>query len=259
MLLDAYHSAQDDYCRVSAEQGSHFAKGVAGDFNPLHDADNSRFCVPGDLLFALVLTRQGLSRVMRFGFEGMASAGAPLHIPARATPGSVLTTGDKTLVRVTRDGETTTDQHIIERVVSRYVAFSGQNFPHILVPLMEGHGVMINPERPLVIYECMSFELRSLEIAQSPGTALDLTLLDSTLESDGKRAKAQLRFEWRLGAECVGSGTKTLILGGLRPFEPVGLQGLVDRYDGWRARYMGHDADAHRIASSCRVAQRHDL
>lgn len=243
MLLDPYHSAVDDECCcVSAEQGSHFAKGVAGDFNPLHDADNSRFCVPGDLLFALVLTRQGLSRTMRFGFEGMASAGAPLHIPTRATPGSVLTTGDKTLVRVTRDGETTHDQRIIERVVSRYVTFSGHNFPHILVPLMERHGVMINPERPLVIYECMSFGLRSLEIADSMLTALDLALVDSTLEIDGKRAKAQLSFEWRLGGECVGSGAKTLILGGLRPFEAVGLQGLVERYDGWRARYVGRDS-----------------
>ena len=44
---------------VSAEQGSRFAKEVAGDFNPIHDHDSKRFCVPGDLLFAIALSDFG--------------------------------------------------------------------------------------------------------------------------------------------------------------------------------------------------------
>lgn len=239
MLLDPYHNALDDHCTVSAEQGSHFAKGVAGDFNPLHDAGNSRFCVPGDLLFALVLARQGLSRSMRFGFEGMAGADAPLYIPTQASPESALSVDDKTLVRVIRDGTLTQDQRLIERLVRRYVNFSGHNFPHILVPLMERHAVMINPDRPLVIYEGMSFELTTLELAEPMLTELDLVLIGSTLEIDGKRAKAHLEFEWRIDDEQIGNGAKTLVLGGLRPLEPVALQGLVDRYDDWRLSYQG--------------------
>ncbi len=57
MFLDPYHCEEDGFVRVGAEQASQFAKGVADDFNPIHDPDSRRFCVPGDLLFALVLSR----------------------------------------------------------------------------------------------------------------------------------------------------------------------------------------------------------
>ena len=239
MLLDPYHNATGDLCNVSAEQGSDFAKGVAGDFNPLHDAGNSRFCVPGDLLFALVLTRQGLSQSMRLHFEGMAVANMALRIPTQATPAFALTGGDKTLVRVERAGELTRDTRIIEQLVRCYVSFSGRNFPHILIPLMEQHGAMINPDRPLVIYEGMGFELTAVDYPESAMPELRLELVESRLEIDGKRARAHLRFEWRLGAEPVGSGAKTLLLSGLRPLERSALQGLIQRYDGWRERWLG--------------------
>ena len=239
MLLDPYHSACGDLCRVTAEQGSDFAKAIAGDFNPLHDAGNSRFCVPGDLLFALILTRQGLSRSMRLHFEGMAVADMALRIPMQARPTFALTGGDKTLVRVERAGGLTRQRRLIEQLVRCYVSFSGRNFPHILVPLMEQHGVMINPERPLVIYEGMGFELTAVDYPESAIPKLGLVLVDSSLEIDGKRAKAHLQFEWRLGIEAAGSGTKTLLLSGLRPLDPIALQGLVQRYDGWRAGWSG--------------------
>jgi hypothetical protein len=237
-LLDPYHSAAGDLCNVSAEQGSEFAKAVAGDFNPLHDASNSRFCVPGDLLFALILTRQGLSQSMRLHFDGMALADMALHIPAHAIPDFALTAGDKTLVRVERAGALSRDQHIIEQLIRCYVSFSGRNFPHILVPLMEQQGMMINPDRPLVIYEGMAFELASLSELASAEAELALELIDSRLKIDGKRARAELRFAWRQGDAYVGSGTKTLLLSGLRPLEPVALQGLVKRYEGWRQRWL---------------------
>jgi hypothetical protein len=244
MLLDPYHSASGDLCRVTAEQGSDFAKAIAGDFNPLHDAGNSRFCVPGDLLFALILTRQGLSQSMRLQFEGMAAADMALRIPTQATPTFALTGGDKTLVRVERAGALTRQRRLIEQLVHCYVRFSGRNFPHILVPLMEQHGVMINPERPLVIYEGMGFELTAVDYPESAIPELGLVLIGSSLEIDGKRARAHLRFEWRLGIEAAGSGTKTLLLSGLRPLEPTALQGLVQRYDGWRKRWSGPRASA---------------
>ncbi|MCV6022657.1 DUF3581 domain-containing protein, partial [Escherichia coli] len=57
-----------------------FAKRVAGDYNPIHDEDNKRFCVPGDLLFAVLLSKEGISQKMRFRFSGMVNDGIELHI-----------------------------------------------------------------------------------------------------------------------------------------------------------------------------------
>ena len=62
MFLDSFYNQNDSQLTISAEQGSRFAKAVSNDFNPIHDADSKRFCVPGDLLFAIALQRYGLSR-----------------------------------------------------------------------------------------------------------------------------------------------------------------------------------------------------
>ena len=64
MFLNPYHSANNTKIIISAEQGSSFAKDISNDFNPIHDPGSKRFCVPGDLLFALVLGRYGISEKM---------------------------------------------------------------------------------------------------------------------------------------------------------------------------------------------------
>ena len=80
MFLDSYYSDNNGELSFTREQASHFAKRVAGDFNPLHDEDNKRFCVPGDLLFSVLLANVGLSQKMRFEFAGMTNESSCLLI-----------------------------------------------------------------------------------------------------------------------------------------------------------------------------------
>ena len=230
MFLDPFHAADDGTLRISAPQGSAFAKEVAGDFNPIHDATNPRFCAPGDLLFALVLARCGLARRMTFRFTGMVGADAALNVIQSGAGVVVETTDGKPCLEVERSGQVSRDPVMIESLVRRYVAFSGRNFPHILVPLMEQQGVMINPDRPLVIYDRMSFELDRLDCPD-----VDIALESTELEVKGKRGEARLGFRLTAAGEPVGQGAKTLILSGLRAYEPEALQGLVERYAGWKA------------------------
>ena len=75
MPLSDYYAIDTSGLRISAEQASDFAKTVAGDFNPLHDPDNRRFCVPGDLLFTVLLQHYGINQRMQFRFSGMVGAG----------------------------------------------------------------------------------------------------------------------------------------------------------------------------------------
>lgn len=234
MFLDHYLSGDADAPRISAAQGNAFAKDIAGDFNPIHDADNPRFCVPGDLLFALVLTQFGLSSRMEFHFSGMVGADVPQRIDSSDEQVLVRDESGKTCLTVTRAGASTRDPDLIESLVRRYVAFSGHNFPHFLVPLMQRHGVMINTERPLVIYERMAFELSSLD------RPLDgLELVDSTLDVAGRRGDARLRFDLTSNSERIGEGTKKLVLSSLRPLDQAALDGLVARYHGWAAAHRG--------------------
>ncbi len=233
MFLDPFFSDDAGVIRVSAAQGSTFAKAVAGDFNPLHDVDNPRFCVPGDLLFGLVLARYGLGSRMEFRFKGMVAADAPLTFVAEGSEVLARDATGKTCLEVVSAGAVSRDMALIESLVRRYVAFSGQNFPHVLVPLMEAHGVMINTDRPLVIYERMSFELERLDRAD-----FDLVLVESRLDVNGRRGEARLEYELRSGGESIGRGAKSLVLSGLRDHDPVALRGLVDRYAGWRTVYQ---------------------
>jgi len=100
--LEAYFTAEGDAFRVTREQASQFAKSVAGDFNPIHDPDARRFCVPGDLLFSLLLNRIGLSRHISVEFTGMVDEKHTLQLEHTDTD-SQLVEGDKTFLTASHD------------------------------------------------------------------------------------------------------------------------------------------------------------
>ncbi len=62
MYLDPFFTTENGQTVIRPEQASQFAKEVSDDFNPLHNPEHKRFCVPGDLLFALSLAKYGLSQ-----------------------------------------------------------------------------------------------------------------------------------------------------------------------------------------------------
>ena len=234
MLLSDYYTIDTAGLRISADQASNFAKTIAGDFNPLHDPDNRRFCVPGDLLFTVLLQHYGISQHMYFRFSGMVGANVALQLEENPSDAYELrdSTG-KTYLHVDRSGEATHDSQLIERLARCYVAFSGQNFPNILVPLMQDQGVMIKVERPMVIYESMEFELERLDIPN-----VQLRLADSSMTADAKRGDVRLSFEFLCGETVVGTGCKRLLLSGLRPYEQGGMDQLVNAYLARRDNYQ---------------------
>ena len=230
-FLAPFHTEDGGLVRITPQQASRFAKAVAGDFNPIHDPDSRRFCVPGDLLFSLVLAKCGVSRQMSFTFKGMVGEGVALRFPVGdADRIEIADVGGRVYLEVERSGETSRDPALAEGLARAYVAFSGQNFPHILVPLMAGKGVMLNPERPLVIYERMSIELDRLDFGDP-----SLEYAGAALDVNGKRGDIRLRFDLKAGGETVGSGTKCLVLSGLREYDGDVVRGLVAQYDGWKA------------------------
>lgn len=234
MLLSDYYTIDNAELRISADQASDFAKTVAGDFNPLHDPDNRRFCVPGDLLFTVLLQHYGISQHMHFRFSGM--VGADVVLKLEEEPGGTYELCDvagKVYMHVERSGEATRDNQLIERLARSYVAFSGQNFPHILVPLMQDQGVMVNIQRPMVIYESMEFELKRLDVPN-----VGLRLVDSRMEVDGKRGDVRLKFEFLCGETVVGTGCKRLLLSGLRPYEQGDMDEMVNAYLASRDKYQ---------------------
>jgi len=234
MFLENFHQIQDSKTLISPEQASNFAKQVADDFNPIHDPDAKRFCVPGDLLFSLVLSKYGLSQKMCFTFAGMVGKDIPLNFPQN--PGQRITITDdnnKEYMHVDRKGDVTQNMQMIERFVKSYVAFSGQTFPHILVPLMAKHNVMINPARPLIMYESMSVDLDTVDI-HTP----ELVLHDTTLQVNGKRGDAAVIFEVRCEKQVVGKGVKKLVLSGLREYDEEQITAVVESYSQNKQRYQ---------------------
>jgi len=226
MQLDSYYCGEDTHIHFTRQQASDFAKGVAGDFNPIHDVTAKRFCVPGDLLFSVALARYGLSQRMRVVFSGMVGDGITLEFPHTTAPSvQVRDSHGKTCLSMERSGPRTGDADIIGAITRCYVQFSGQTFPHILVPLMAEHQLMINPDRPLIIYESMSIELERLEF-----TAPRLELSGARLDIDGKRGDAHLEFAVKSGDEVVGRGAKSMVLSGLRPYAADSIEALVSNY-----------------------------
>ena len=226
MFIDEFHTVVDGKVRITASEASRFAKNIAGDFNPIHDPDAKRFCVPGDLLFALVLARYGLSERMSFSFRGMVGDDLPLHFPDSPTDTlDVTDTDGKVYLHVERSGDTTSDADVIEAFIRRYIAFSGRNFPHFLHPLLAANNVMFNTDRPMVIYDSMGFHLRRLD-ADTPR----MELADSRLEISGKRADAMLDFRISADGETIGTGEKKLVVSGLREYDEERMQRFIEDF-----------------------------
>lgn len=241
MLVDSYYDEAGGKIRFSRQQASDFAKNVAGDFNPIHDPESKRFCVPGDLLFALGLKKYGLSGRMHFTFLGMVSEGVALNFPD-SNAARVVIADDKgrAYLSIDRDGDVTTDEGAIDDLTRSYIEFSGRTFPHILVPLMAASGAMINPERPMVIYESMTIELARLDIAQPR-----LELSNSRLEVNGKRGNVRLEFSLAASGEPIGKGEKNMVLSGLRPFDREQVRRLADTYTVRKRAYLEKLATIH--------------
>ncbi|WP_415225810.1 DUF3581 domain-containing protein [Psychromonas sp.] len=228
MLLESYYTKSGDLVRISAQQASTFAKQQCHDFNPIHDPDNKRFCVPGDLLFSLALTVYGVSESMSFTFTNMVGDSMGLVFP-EADGDKIVITNElgKSVLEIDKKGSTCHDPALIESLIKNYVLFSGQNFPTLLMPLMKKHNVMFNPARPLVMYNSMSFEFDSL-VLNNP---LHVELADSYFEVEPKRAHNFLHFNIFDGQKVIGRGVKKMIVAGLKPYEHDVISAFSDAYE----------------------------
>lgn len=229
-LLSDFHQHSPIGICISAAQGSRFAKTIAGDHNPIHDVDAPRFCVPGDLLFALIAGRYGLAGAMHIRFNGMLRADTPLCFPD--DPNGAFDITDergKAYVSVERSQPLAVAEPVISAFIQAYVACSGESFPGLLQPLLKAHDVMFNPERPLVVYDSMRIEL-----ARAPESAVELTLEDSALSVDGKRGDVRFDFAVSDNGRAIGRCAKKMVVSGLRPYDDTTMQALIDDYEARR-------------------------
>jgi hypothetical protein len=237
MFLDPYHTSNEKKFQFTRQQASHFAKIVAGDFNPIHDEDNKRFCVPGDLLFAVLLEKEGISQKMSFTFSGMVNDGVELHIQEGDAENSALVDAKgKEYLHMTHSGEVSKDSEFIEHLVKNYVKFSGMNFPHIMVPLMEEAQMMININRPLVMYQNMEVEFFRFDL-----THPEVEYVGATFDVNGKRGVVNLSFNFKENDIIVGKGTKKMMASGLVPYDQEGIDSLVSRFNELKDTFIANN------------------
>ncbi len=233
--LSKYYSYLGGRLSFTKPQGSAFAKEVAGDFNPIHNVDARRFCVPGDLLFSVVLNRAGVRQSMQFEFSGMVGDATELIFPDDGGDDfSLCDAQGKNYLDVVMSGDGTKDSGFVHDITTSYVQFSGSTFPHILIDLMKKNNVMFNPDRPLVIYKSMTIELDRLT-----GTDLALELENGSLVVEGKKGNARLQFSISAGGEKIGRGEKVMLLSGMREYDPVRIEEIVNTHAGWKSSYSG--------------------
>lgn len=238
MFVNDFYTKQGKNYLISRQQGSDFAKSIAGDYNPLHQPDNSRFCVPGDLLFSLTLAEFGVSQSMTFTFKGMVGGDVEVSFIETEEQLSIEDSKQKSYLQVDRSGKITRQETFVESLIRSYVAFSGETFPNILVKLMKKEGVMINPERPMVIYEKMHISFSEFREGQ-----VEVRLLASKFDVNGKRGLVTLEFDLCVEGISIGRGEKQIIMGGLRPYEQAGIDLLVHNDNLRRDEYLASLAD----------------
>ncbi|MBD1556610.1 DUF3581 domain-containing protein [Vibrio sp. S9_S30] len=240
MFLTPYFSIQGNQFQFTRQQASHFAKKVAGDYNPIHDEDNKRFCVPGDLLFAVLLNQEGVSQKMRFDFSGMVSEGIALSVEEKGkTESALVDEHGKEYLHMHHEGDVSKDAKFIEYLTKSYVQFSGMNFPHIMVPLMEDKQMMINCQRPLVMYESMEVEFTRIDLSEPV-----VEFSGATFDIEGKRGLVTLNFRFIEDGEVVGKGVKRMVASGLKPYEKEAVDDLVERFNARKDAFIAAQVEA---------------
>lgn len=227
MDFNKYYQLQNNELSFTREQASSFAKFVAGDFNPIHDIDAKKFCVPGDLLFAVSVATFGVSQNMRFSFESMVSEKTIIQIPDAGEQNiKLIDQNDKAIMSIEVSGDQTTDDHFVLSLIEKYVQFSGKTFPDILMGLMKQQGVMINPSRPLVIYRDMAVHIDAF-----PEGELSLEFAGASLNAEGKKGDVKLEFDLFVDRKKIGHGAKSMVIGGLRPYDAAAADKIVADYN----------------------------
>ena len=237
MNLEKFYNLDGARLSFTRQQASDFAKSVAGDFNTIHDVDSKRFCVPGDLLFSVIIHHYGLRQTMGFSFSGMVGDEVSLILPkVNAREISIYDENDKKYLDVSSDGSHSRNPELINSLTRNYVEFSGHTFPHVLVPLMQENNVMINTERPLVIYDHMRISLDTLDL-----DSVELKFIGSKFRLYGKRGDIALNYDLCCNDEVVGRGQKKMVLSGLREYDQEKIDTLVKSYSGLKSRYAKHN------------------
>ena len=163
---------------------------------------------------------------MKFDFAGLVPADRDLIFPqSQESELLIQDSKEKLYLKLSRSGDRIADQQMIEHLTRSYVQFSGHSFPYILVPLMKQHQVMINPQRPLVMYQSMSLSLDRL-VPCIP----EVKLLEAKMDVQGKRGSVVLQFSIGDGETIIGGGEKQLVLSGLRKYEQNSMDQLVKDY-----------------------------
>ncbi|MCF6457789.1 DUF3581 family protein [Pseudoalteromonas sp. MMG024] len=224
-MLSGFYQESEGKVSFTRDQASRFAKLIADDYNPLHDIDAKRFCVPGDLLFSMVLNKYGVSEKMHFTFAGMVDEKVSLTFPD-ADSDIALTQDEKVYLSVNREGDTSTCEELTNSLIKNYVEFSGKAFPHVIIPLMGEQEVMINPARPMVMYESMSIEFSSLDVKQPV-----LEFVTPEFELIGKRGKITLPFVFKDGDKVIGKGEKNMLVSGIREYCQKTVDELIAYYN----------------------------
>lgn len=233
MFIEQYCPIANDKISFTRQQGSDFAKQVADDFNPLHNVEAKRFCVPGDLLFSIIIAKAGLYKEMCFNFSGMVNDSIALSFPNKINDTfNVVDDKNKTYLTVEASGDKTDCPTLINALTKAYVDFSGHTFPDILIKLMAENNVMINPARPMVMYQCIKINLERLDIK-----TLSLQLAQTSLSIEGKRGDAWLEFDLISEGEVVGHGKKHMLLSGLREYCQDNIDTMVDQYKESKSNY----------------------
>ncbi|MGL1955881.1 MAG: DUF3581 domain-containing protein [Colwellia sp.] len=236
MFIEKFCPINIDQISFTRQQSSDFAKQVADDFNPLHNIDAKRFCVPGDLLFSVIIAKSGLHKQMSFNFSGMVNDNIALTFPNQINDSfDVVDDKSKVYLTVEASGEKTHCKSLINALTQAYVNFSGHTFPEILVKLMTDNNVMINPARPMIMYQSMSIDLKRLDIK-----SLTLELAQTSLSINGKRGDAWLEFDLIAEGEIIGHGKKHMLLSGLREYCQSSVNALIAQHSQTKAEYLAN-------------------
>lgn len=219
----------NDVFRFIPTACSAYARNVAKDFNPIHSHLAKKYCVPGDLIFALITEMHGAHNYMRVDFLNRVGAECKLFFDTKRIALALLDVDKKLYAELATAGDKSVCPKRLKTVSNVVVSCTSGYFPYKLIDNLREENVMLSIRRSMVMLKSIEVELRNIHSASS----LVAKYQSSGLELSGKRGEVKVYFQlFDDDGISVGFVTKTVLIIGIEKFNDKASKQYLDDYEG---------------------------
>lgn len=232
----------DSLFKFNAVACDAYARNVVKDFNPIHNHLAKNYCVPGDLIFALMVERGGVHGSMRMDFLNRVGKDSEYIFVSGKAGMALLDRGNKVQAQLIGSGDASVCVKCISAVSDAVLSCTSSYFPYKMMRSLRAENLMLSGCRSLVILKSIEVNVSDLHFASD----LTAVFCSSSLRHSGRRGTIDAHFQLVGGnGQVLGQVIKTALIIGIERFNGKRSAQYLENYESLVRMQVGSD---HRVS-----------